>query len=519
MRAKRSFLSLLLCFAMSFSFLSMNVFADDGAPPVEEPIAITEITVMDFESPIIGKTAAELCNPQIPTDVHYTITNSGWVTGVSNWLTDSDTFEAGKGYKESVTITADDGYYIPFDCTITVLDKDGNAKVFTSVRSEESMTEAQHRVYIYSDAENAVEAPPAPSYTIINGANSEWTKGSTDGLIFVSDAPIDKFSIVKVDAENLGDAFFAVEPGSTGSTIVTLSPEYLETLSNGSHSIEIVSTDGSASTSFTVEAPVCTHTNTEIRDAVEATCTENGYTGDLYCVDCDEKLEDGDVITALGHVDADLDGECDRCDEDMSVDYNMTSGDGSEWTKGTTDTLVFVSDADFSIFMSVEVDGVEVSVTNYDAVSGSTKVTLSASYLETLAVGNHTIAIISSNGVATGAFSIKAAVEPTPSDDPTPTPGEDPTPTPGTDPTPTPVVTPVPTPTEAPTATPTPTVAPTAAPTTPGNGDGTPSTGEAQSYNALFALVLIVFAGYLFYKRNEDIRANESKYKVRKPNL
>ena len=135
------------------------------------------------------------------------------------------------------------------------------------------------------------------------------------------------------------------------------------------------------------------------------------------------------------------------------------------------------------------------------------------------AVGNHTIAIVSSNGVATGAFSIKAAVEPTPSDDPTPTPGEDPTPTPGTDPTPTPVVTPVPTPTEAPTATPTPTAAPTATPTTPGNGDGTPSTGEAQSYNALFALVLIVFAGYLLYKRNEEIRANESKYKVRKPNL
>ena len=37
-----------------------------------------------------------------------------------------------------------------------------------------------------------------------------------------------------------------------GSTIITLKPEYLRTLSTGSHTIEIVWTDGSASTHFTV---------------------------------------------------------------------------------------------------------------------------------------------------------------------------------------------------------------------------------------------------------------------------
>lgn len=42
------------------------------------------------------------------------------------------------------------------------------------------------------------------------------------------------------------------------------------------------------------------HINTEIRNAVEATCTQDGYTGDIYCKDCTEKVTDGTVVKA-GH--------------------------------------------------------------------------------------------------------------------------------------------------------------------------------------------------------------------------
>ncbi len=41
--------------------------------------------------------------------------------------------------------------------------------------------------------------------------------------------------------------------------------------------------------------------NTDVRDASEATCTEDGYTGDSYCTDCNTKLETGSVLDALGH--------------------------------------------------------------------------------------------------------------------------------------------------------------------------------------------------------------------------
>jgi len=45
----------------------------------------------------------------------------------------------------------------------------------------------------------------------------------------------------------------------------------------------------------------CSHENTELRNAKEATCTVSGYTGDTYCTDCHEKISDGEIIPAKGH--------------------------------------------------------------------------------------------------------------------------------------------------------------------------------------------------------------------------
>ena len=47
--------------------------------------------------------------------------------------------------------------------------------------------------------------------------------------------------------------------------------------------------------------PPCEHANTELVNAADATCTENGYSGDLVCSDCGATIEEGSVITALGH--------------------------------------------------------------------------------------------------------------------------------------------------------------------------------------------------------------------------
>ena len=88
------------------------------------------------------------------------------------------------------------------------------------------------------------------SYQIIKGADSVWTKGSSEGLLIASDAPFEKFDSVLIDGEEADAANYEAV---SGSTEVTLKAAYLETLEDKEHTIEIKSTDGSASTRFTVK--------------------------------------------------------------------------------------------------------------------------------------------------------------------------------------------------------------------------------------------------------------------------
>ena len=59
------------------------------------------------------------------------------------------------------------------------------------------------------------------------------------------------------------------------------------------------------------------HAQTRTVGYVPASCTD-GYTGDIYCVNCDELLEVGTVIPGEGHIDEDNDEYCDRCGEDLT---------------------------------------------------------------------------------------------------------------------------------------------------------------------------------------------------------
>ena len=54
-------------------------------------------------------------------------------------------------------------------------------------------------------------------------------------------------------------------------------------------------------TTKTEEIAATGHRNTEYRNAKEATCAEAGYTGDLYCKDCNTKLRNGSAIAKKSH--------------------------------------------------------------------------------------------------------------------------------------------------------------------------------------------------------------------------
>ncbi len=93
-------------------------------------------------------------------------------------------------------------------------------------------------------------ATPAPtSYYIMDGANSNWVRNEDGSMAIRGNGEFSKFTGVKVDGVLIDPANYTVKEGST---IVTLKPEYLNTLSEGSHSFEIMWADGSAATDFTV---------------------------------------------------------------------------------------------------------------------------------------------------------------------------------------------------------------------------------------------------------------------------
>lgn len=88
-------------------------------------------------------------------------------------------------------------------------------------------------------------------YRILDGADSTWTQ-STDGTIAIrGNGDFEKFQSVKVDGVVVDAKNYTV---AKGSTIITFKEDYLKTLSTGSHTFELVWTDGSATTKFTIAA-------------------------------------------------------------------------------------------------------------------------------------------------------------------------------------------------------------------------------------------------------------------------
>ena len=91
-----------------------------------------------------------------------------------------------------------------------------------------------------------------------------------------------------------------------------------------------------------------------------------------------------------------------------AVDYEIVKGDGGNWSKDTTSGLSFTANGSFAKFVSVEIDGKVIDAKHYSAKSGSTVITLDASYLETLSIGTHTITVVYADGEAEGTFQVNA---------------------------------------------------------------------------------------------------------------
>lgn len=83
------------------------------------------------------------------------------------------------------------------------------------------------------------------------GEGGTWVYGSSDGLTVRGLGELWKFTGVKIDGNLIDKSNYSAREGST---IVTLSPEYLNTLGTGMHTLEMQWTDGMGETTFTIVA-------------------------------------------------------------------------------------------------------------------------------------------------------------------------------------------------------------------------------------------------------------------------
>lgn len=124
----------------------------------------------------------------------------------------------------------------------------------------------------------------------------EYNSSAALSAIYVNETAIDGFDPDVLEYTASGETVTAATDVNAGITILPALENVVRILT--------ISEDGSASRTYAVtlngETP-CKHENTEIRNAKKATCTEDGYTGDIYCVDCGALLESGEVIPATGH--------------------------------------------------------------------------------------------------------------------------------------------------------------------------------------------------------------------------
>ena len=159
------------------------------------------------------------------------------------------------------------------------------------------------------------------------------------------------------------------------------------------------------------------HTLTKT-EATSATCTEPGNVEYWTCDACGkhfidengtEEIEESEwIIPAAGH--SYENGKCTVCSEvDPAFKAMIIEGANGKWQKGSEDGLSFTSNAAFADFLKVQIDGKDVDASNYAVKEGSTVVTLKTSYLETLPVGKHTLAIVSDTGTAETEFTVVAA--------------------------------------------------------------------------------------------------------------
>lgn len=107
-------------------------------------------------------------------------------------------------------------------------------------------------------------------------------------------------------------------------------------------------------------------------------------------------------------------GEKGKTEEIAILTPEIIDGKGQTIVIDAAKDLSFRSNAPLEFFQKVLVDDKEVAAENYVLTEGSTIVTLKASFLNTLGVGEHKLSVVSATGTAETNFTVAEAAKPAP---------------------------------------------------------------------------------------------------------
>lgn len=176
-----------------------------------------------------GMTAIKAADVVIPKSAEHTADSTGWHSDADNhW----NTCECGEKLNLS-------GHSFTW-----VIDKEA---------TDEEKGSKHEQCTVCGYAKAAIEIPVGgikTSYAITEGTGSSYALQSGSSLTVRGNGDFSKFTGIKVDGVQIGAENYEAK---SGSTIVTLKSSYLDTLTAGTHSLEILWTDGSASTAFAIQ--------------------------------------------------------------------------------------------------------------------------------------------------------------------------------------------------------------------------------------------------------------------------
>ena len=339
--------------------------------------------------------------------------------GTKSWKTFLNNITFGLFFKDTQTVT------------ITASDNSGDTVTIEYLLSDNELTVAQLDSADFTAYNDLFSINPDNKYVIyakLTDKSGNVAYINTSGIVLDATAPIIEGlenGKTYCEAQTVTVTEEYIESVKVNGTAVTLDANNQFTLNPAEGTQTIVVTDkagnetsvtvtvndghtgGEATCAAKAVCEICgeeygeldsTNHNLEKITAKDATVTETGNKEYWHCKDCDKYFADENGIDEIALADTII----------PKLPPEIIEGKGQSITAGDKKELTFKSNAAFSDFIRVELDGKTLDEKNYTVNEGSTVVTLKADYVATLSAGEHTIGIVSTNGTATTTFTVNA---------------------------------------------------------------------------------------------------------------